>query len=139
MNIFFGTADSLYTMNQGFVIIADRNLIGANEGSRYMVYELEKEHKKSSLMCKKKEELVKEIMRLEHNVNVMNERLNVQANAIKHYEQESRNKAIDEFASELENHSIYADTGKGYEVKMEWVSPVTRIKEVAEQMKGAVQ
>ena len=73
-----------------------RNLIGANEGSRYMVYELEKEHKKSSLMCKKKEELVKEIMRLEHNVNVMNERLNNQANAIKHYEQESRNKAIDE-------------------------------------------
>ena len=61
-----------------------------------MVYELEKEHKKSSLMCKKKEELVKEIMRLEHNVNVMNERLNNQANAIKHYEQESRNKAIDE-------------------------------------------
>lgn len=101
-----------------------------------MVYELEKEHKKSSLMCKKKEELVKEIMRLEHNVNVMNERLNVQANAIEHYEQESRNKAIDEFASELENHSIYADTGKGDEVKMEWVSPVTRIKEVAEQMKG---
>lgn len=59
-----------------------------------MVYELEKEHKKSSLMCKKKEELAKEIMRLEHNVNVMNERLNNQANAIKHYEQESRNKAI---------------------------------------------
>lgn len=66
-----------------------------------MVYELEKEHKKSSLMCKKKEELVKEIMRLEHNVNVMNERLNVQANAIKHYEQESRNKAIEEFAERL--------------------------------------
>ena len=49
---------------------------------------------------------------------------------------EERNKAIDEFASELENHSIYADTGKGDEVKMEWVSPVTRIKEIAEQMKG---
>lgn len=61
-----------------------------------MVYELEKEHKKTSLMCKKKEELVREIMRLEHNVNVMNERLNVQADAIEHYEQESRNKAIDE-------------------------------------------
>lgn len=44
--------------------------------------------------------------------------------------------AIDEFASELENHSIYADIGKGSEVKMEWVSPVTRIKEIAEQMKG---
>ena len=52
---------------------------------------------------------------------------------------EIRNKAIDEFASELENHSIYADTGKGDEVKMEWASPVTRIKEVADQMKGAVQ
>lgn len=47
-----------------------------------------------------------------------------------------RDKAIDEFASELENHSIYADIGKGDEVKMEWVSPVTRIKEVAEQMKA---
>ena len=68
-----------------------------------MVYELEKEHKKSSLMCKKKEELVKEIMRLEHNVNVMNERLDVQANAIKHYEQESRNKAIDEFLHKAED------------------------------------
>ena len=48
------------------------------------------------------------------------------------------NRAIDEFASELENHSICADTGKGYEVKMEWVSPVTRIKEIAEQMKAGV-
>lgn len=47
-----------------------------------------------------------------------------------------RDKAIDEFASELENHSIYADIGKGDEVKKEWVSPVTRIKEVAEQMKA---
>lgn len=61
-----------------------------------MVYELEKEHKKSSLMCKKKEELAKEIMRLEHNVNAMNERLGNQANAIKRYEQESRAKAIDD-------------------------------------------
>lgn len=66
-----------------------------------MVYELEKEHKKTSLMCKKKEELVKEIMRLEHNVNVMNERLNNQANAIKQYEQESRNKAIDDLCNEF--------------------------------------
>ncbi len=44
--------------------------------------------------------------------------------------------AIDEFTNELENHSIYADVGKGQEVKMEWVSPVTRVKEIAEQMKG---
>lgn len=51
------------------------------------------------------------------------------------HDREIRAKAIDEFASELENHSIYADIGKGDEVKMEWVSPVTRIKEVAEQMK----
>ena len=65
-----------------------------------MVYNLEKEHKKTSLMCKKKEELAKEIMRLEHNVNVLNERLNVQANAIKHYEQEARTKAIEEFVVE---------------------------------------
>ena len=47
--------------------------------------------------------------------------------------------AVDEFASELENHSIYADIGKGAEVKMEWVSPVTRIKEIAEQMKGGAE
>lgn len=47
--------------------------------------------------------------------------------------------AVDEFASELENHSINADIGKGDEVKMEWVSPVTRIKEVAEQMKGGAE
>lgn len=49
------------------------------------------------------------------------------------------NKAIDEFADELINHSIYADIGKGNEVKMEWASPVTRIKEVAEQMKGGAE
>ena len=55
------------------------------------------------------------------------------------HDAEIRNKAIDEFASELENHSIYADIGKGDEVKMEWVSPVTRIKEVAEQMKGGAE
>ena len=86
-----------------FAITVALNWIGANEGSRYMVYELEKEHKKSSLMCKKKEELVKEIMRLEHNVNVMNKRLNNQANAIKHYEQESRNKAIDDFMEKIDD------------------------------------
>ena len=45
------------------------------------------------------------------------------------------NKAIDDFASELENHSIYADIGKRDEVKMEWVSPVTIIDEIAEQLK----
>ena len=48
---------------------------------------------------------------------------------------EIRNKTIDEFVSELENHSIYADIGKGNEIKMEWVFPITRIKEVAEKMK----
>lgn len=71
-----------------------------------MVYELEKEHKKSSLMCKKKEELVREIMRLEHNVNVMNDRLHNQANAIKRYEKEARNKAIDEFAERLKSRGF---------------------------------
>ena len=45
------------------------------------------------------------------------------------------NKAIDDFASELENHSISADTGKGNTVKIEFVAPVTRIIEVAEQLK----
>lgn len=106
--------------------------IGVNEGSRYMVYELEKEHKKSSLMCKKKEELVKEIMRLEHNVNVMNERLNVQANAIKHYEQESRIKAIDEFANWLvDNNMLVAKDGN-----MRTVSDV--IKAFNEQLEGGV-
>lgn len=49
------------------------------------------------------------------------------------------NRAIDEFADELINHSLYADIGKGNETKMEWVSPVTRIKEVAEQMKGGAK
>lgn len=92
-----------------------------------MVYELEKEHKKSSLMCKKKEELVKEIMRLEHNVNVMNERLNNQANAIKHYEQESRNKAIDEFISEL--YKI------GEHREFDWED----IYKLADQLKGGAE
>lgn len=84
-------------------------------------------------MCKKKEELAKEIMRLEHNVNVMNERLNNQANAIKHYEQESRNKAIDEFAEKLADWCEYCnvnmreDCSKGY---------ICKIYEIAEQMKG---
>ena len=45
------------------------------------------------------------------------------------------NKAIDDFASKLENHSIYADIGKRDEVKMEWVSPVARIEEIAKQLK----
>ena len=55
---------------------------------------------------------------------------------LEEHEQEIRNKAIDEFASELINHAISADIGKGNDVKMAWVSPVTRIKEIAEQMKG---
>lgn len=96
-----------------------------------MVYELEKEHKKSSLMCKKKEELVKEIMRLEHNVNVMNERLNVQANAIEHYEQESRNKAIDEFAERL-SYKIKSEIDDCAD-ELDW------IKEIAEKMKGGAE
>jgi len=95
-----------------------------------MVYELEKEHKKSSLMCKKKEELVKEIMRLEHNVNVMNERLNVQADAIEHYEQESRNKAIDEFAERMKRKWIDAWDLNLFSSFREFVD------EIAEQMKG---
>ena len=76
-----------------------------------MVYELEKVHKKTSLMCKKKEELAREIMRLEHNVNALNESLHNQANAFKYYEQESRNKAIDE-AIEAAAKAIC--TGCGY-------------------------
>ena len=52
------------------------------------------------------------------------------------YDKEIRNKAIDEFASELINHAISADIGKGDEVKLGWVSPVEKIAEVAEQMKG---
>lgn len=116
-------------------------LIGANEGSRYMVYELEKEHKKSSLMCKKKEELVKEIMRLEHNANVMNERLNNQANAIKHYEQESRNKAIDEFAERF----IYKAVCEGCsgccncyeEEKQSECEDWKAYMKIAEEMRGA--
>ena len=98
-----------------------------------MVYELEKEHKKSSLMCKKKEELVREIMRLEHNVNVMNERLNVQANAINHYEQESRNKAIDEFKAEAMKQLT------DLELKDAWATVSgckIILRDVAEQMKG---
>lgn len=51
------------------------------------------------------------------------------------FEKDIRNEVIDEFADELINHSIYADIGKRNETKMEWVSPVTRIKEVAEQLK----
>lgn len=94
-----------------------------------MVYELEKEHKKSSLMCKKKEELVKEIMRLEHNVNVMNERLNNQANAIKHYERESRAKAIDEITKRFKDWMLEND---GLSEK-----DMQEIDEIAEKMRGA--
>lgn len=97
-----------------------------------MVYELEKEHKKSSLMCKKKEELVKEIMRLEHNVNVMNERLNNQANAIKHYEQESRAKAIDEFAERLKWE--YENSIGVPKTEIDFAKAV--IEQVAEKLKG---
>lgn len=122
------------------------------------MYELEKEHKQSSLMCKKKEELVKEIQRLEHNVNVLNERLNVQANAIKHYEQKSRNNAIDEFAEKLkerlkgmqmaemqgEDVCPYGDTLEecpyiNHELGCQYCAREQTIKdvdEIAEQMKG---
>lgn len=41
--------------------------------------QIEKEHKKSSLMSKKKSELVEHIMWLEHNNNVMHDTLNTQA------------------------------------------------------------
>ena len=102
-----------------------------------MVYELEKEHKKSSLMCKKKEELVKEIMRLEHNVNVMNERLDNQANAIRHYEQESRTKAVDEFAERLEELFKYESAWGKTEYHQRLVIDISEIYRIAEEMRGA--
>ena len=106
-----------------------------------MVYELEKEHKKTSLMCKKKEELAKEIMRLEHNVNVLNERLNVQANAIKLYEQESRNKAIDEFLHNAEV-KIY-DKILQNQSRLDFASGLSvanrMLDEIAEQLKGGAE
>lgn len=40
---------------------------------------IEKEHKRSTLMSMKKEELVKHIMFIEHNNNVLNERIEIQA------------------------------------------------------------
>ena len=82
-------------------------------------------------MCKKKEELTKEIMRLEHNVNVMNERLNNQANAIKHYEQESRNKAIDEFKESVEINIIDL-----FVSDEEYGTAMMMLQTIAEQMKG---
>ena len=101
-----------------------------------MVYNLEKEHKKSSLMCKKKEELAKEIMRLEHNVNVMNERLNVQANAINHYENEARNKAIEEFVYTLCERCMRKDNSC-YETECPFCTDFgCDIIKIAESMKG---
>lgn len=41
--------------------------------------QIEKEHKKSALMCKTKEELVNLIMTLEHNNNVLHDTLETQA------------------------------------------------------------
>lgn len=106
-----------------------------------MVYELEKEHKKSSLMCKKKEELVKEIMRLEHNVNVMNERLHNQANAIKRYEQEARSKAIDDFAEAICDKATdecflvtLPDELRAEVVTLDYISEIA--VEIAKQLKG---
>lgn len=52
------------------------------------------------------------------------------------HDKEIYNKAIDDFASELENHSIYADIGKGNTVKIEFVAPITRIMDVAQQLKA---
>lgn len=101
-----------------------------------MVYELEKEHKKSSLMCKKKEELVKEIMRLEHNVNVMNERLNNQANAIKHYEQESRNKAIEELTEEAMKQFTKLELKDSLATATDFK---IILRDVAERVKGGVE
>ena len=54
----------------------------------------------------------------------------------KHGYSDGYNKAIDDFASELENHSIYADIGKGNTVKIEFVAPITRIRDVAQQLKA---
>lgn len=104
-----------------------------------MVYELEKEHKKSSHMSKKKEELVKEVMRLEHNVNVMNERLNNQANAIKRYEKEARKNAIDEFAERLKGKAeeILKNPDIVAECKKCTIWTVRDIDEIAEEMRGA--
>lgn len=76
------------------------------------------------------------LSKLRHDGNITDAEYKKLIKRIYGYDIEMRDKTIDEFASELENHSIYADIGKGTEVKMEWVSPVTRIKEIAEKMKG---
>ena len=74
-------------------------------------------------------------MRLEHNVNVMNERLNNQANAIKHYEQKSRNKAIDEFEERLKGKIFNHFTYRG--IIEEPTDYSDYIDEIAEKMRGA--
>ena len=56
-------------------------------------------------------------------------------NGFKQGEKYGYNKAIDDLASELENHSVMGDIGKGNETLFEFVSPISRITKVAEQMK----
>lgn len=84
----------------------------------------------------RKQDLINYIRTIEKNWENQLITNDIQYSNCKRLLAEERNKAIDEFASELINHAISADIGKGNEVKMAWVSPVTRIKQIAEQMKG---
>lgn len=49
------------------------------------MFRIEKEHKKSTLMSMKKEELVERIMFLEHNNNVLHERIEIQARNVEKF------------------------------------------------------
>jgi hypothetical protein len=54
--------------------------------------QIEKEHKRSTLMSSKKKDLVDQIMYLEHNNNVLNDRVNQQAENFKTIQREAFNK-----------------------------------------------
>ena len=65
--------------------------------------QIEKEHKRSSLMSSKKKDLVEQIMYLEHNNNALNDRVNQQVENFKIIQKEAFHK--------LDQKSFVVDLG----------------------------
>lgn len=62
---------------------------------------IEFEHKRSSLMSKTKKELVEQIIRLEHNVNVLHDTIDTQVKNFKELEKQAYKKGREDYEEKL--------------------------------------
>lgn len=65
--------------------------------------QIEKEHKRSTLMSAKKKDLADQVMRLEHNNNVLEDTINQQVENFKLIEQQTWIPVLERAAEEIEN------------------------------------